>query len=351
MSDIQIISLLSYVLLPGCLVAGGVRRQCKLIEQYSATTIKGVMVLLLVVHHFVQKMQERGWYLEPMAWIGFLIVGWFFLTSGYGTFLSVQKKGFSLFWIGRIKRIWVPFVIAVTAQGLLKLFVVHEEGSVLQVITCALTLRTLKGSFMWYVMTQIVMYICFYLAYRFFKKPHLRFALMCVFVVLFDVIYIWRKEPAYKWVTCSCFPVGVLIGELKHRLQSFLSKHNKVWLIIFCCAVFGSIAWILSWRNARMEVFVQVPIASCAMAVLTSLLLFRSKIMHWLGTISYEIYITHLAMIEIAIGFWGLSWKTLLFAIAASVVFAWLVSKTCKVLIVLCERSFDCIFRKSRWQK
>ena len=91
------IALLSYLVLPGCLLLGRINKGSILIDPYSSTAIKGLLAVYLIIHHFVQKMWNQS-YLGPMAWFGFVIVGWFFLSSGFGSFVSFEKNGFSAFW-------------------------------------------------------------------------------------------------------------------------------------------------------------------------------------------------------------------------------------------------------------
>lgn len=342
------IAILAYLLLPGLLLLGGAERADSLIDPYSSTAAKGLLALYLVIHHFVQKMPERAWYLDPMAWFGFLIVGWFFLTSGYGTLLSCEKNGLRGFWKKKLKRIWLPFVLAVPIEGLLRLFLMKQEGSVAAAFGNALTLRTLDGKFMWYIATQIVMYSCFYLPYRFLKNKRICFVVMLALITVFDVVNIATRQPDYKWVTCSCFAVGVLLGQNRTRLRAWIGKVNLWGGVVLAAAVFLAVSVLLVWWHQRWNVFILTPLSACALALLTSRLRFRSKALHWLGTISFEIYITQLVMIELAIWHWGSSWKALLFALTASVLFAWLVSGASKALIARFEQIAERICRKNK---
>ena len=341
------IALLSYLILPCFLLLGRLGKGHILVDPYSSTTIKGLLAIYLVVHHFVQKMWNQS-YLGPMAWFGFVIVGWFFLTSGYGSFVSFEKNGFTDFWKKKIKRIWIPFVIAVPLEGFLRLYVLHQQGSVTEVLLKAVTLRTLDGKFMWYIATQIVMYVCFYAPYRLIINRRFRFAVMLFLIILFDAGNILLHQPDYKWVTCSCFAVGVLLGESKDFIRCHFEKFNRAFSVSAAAMAFLLISLILTWRHRRWDVFILIPLAEGAMVILTSRLKFHSKILHWLGTISFEIYITQLTMVEIAIWLWNTSLKALLLAILGSVLFATLVFKVSRALVATVEKLSGCLLRKSR---
>lgn len=89
------IALLSYLVLPGCLLLGRINKGSIMIDPYSSTAIKGLLAVYLVIHHFVQKMWNQS-YLGPMAWFGFVIVGWFFLSSVLGRLSALRRMGFLL---------------------------------------------------------------------------------------------------------------------------------------------------------------------------------------------------------------------------------------------------------------
>lgn len=338
MLNAVIIAFISYLLLPGILLGGGVEDNHSLIDQSSSNTLKGIFSIYLVIHHFVQKMAYRP-LLEPMAWFGFLIVGWFFLTSGYGTYLHFEKKGVRDFWAGKVKRIWLPFVIAVSIEGILKIVLLHKEATIPQVLFNALTLRMIDGGFMWYIFTQIIMYVCFFFPYRFFTQKRMRYAVMIFIIAAFDVTNIHLHRADYNWVTCSCFAIGVLIGEHKDTVRDFFFKLKKRNAVIISSIVFIAISVVFSWCHSRWEVFVLVPIAECMLVIMTSFIRFRSKAFNWLGTLSYEIYITQYCMIEIGIAYLGKSWFVLFLTILASIVFAFCVSRASRIILNTWENS------------
>lgn len=242
----------------------------------------------------------------------------------------------------------MPFVIAVPIEGLLRLSILQQQGTIAEILLKAVTLRTLDGKFMWYIATQIAMYVCFYVSYRLINNRRFRFTVMLSLIILFDAGNILLHQPDYKWVTCSCFAVGVLLGENKDFIQCHLEKFNRPFSVSAAAVAFLLISLILTWRHRRWDVFIFIPFAECAMVILTSQLRFHSKILHWLGTISFEIYITQLTMVEIAILLWDTSWKALLLAILGSVLFAALVFKVSRALVAAVEKISEDIPRNSR---
>lgn len=337
MIDIVILSFICYVLIPSIFLLGGAERCEQIIDQRSSTTIKGVFAIYLVIHHFVQKIWERS-FLEPMAWFGFVIVGWFFLTSGYGIVVSYERKGLSGFWKKKIHRIWLPFFIAVTVEGILKNIFLQEETQLLCIIYYAASLRTSNGSFMWYVFTQIIMYCCFYLPFRFVQNPKLRIVTMFVLIACFDAINIFTGQPDYKWVTCLCFPFGVLIRLYQEQIRKNLVIFQSRGVEIVATCIFIGISLALGWRHARWEVFFLIPLAECALAIICSKYLLQSRIFYWLGKISFEIYITQYTVIVIGIAYLGIRWYVLLLSVMASVIFAVCVRKASNIVITIWEQ-------------
>ena len=73
------------------------------------TFLKGVCMLLIMISHATNSF-SFGRPFTPLGGIGVAV---FLIVSGYGINESVKKAGFKDFWVKRIIKVWMPYVIAV----------------------------------------------------------------------------------------------------------------------------------------------------------------------------------------------------------------------------------------------
>ena len=263
--------------------------------------------------------------------------------TGYGTYLSFQKNGPAGFWRKKVKRIWLPFVLSVFLQGLMRIFLLHQEGSVLLVAVHAATFRTLNGSFMWYITTQIVMYCCFFFSFRWIKRDTVRLLMMLLLISGYILVSICLRQQYYNYVTCPSFAIGVILGRNREALRAWLKRIKRFWAAAAAIILY-LVALIITSHNESWMLFILVPAAECAVSVLASLFQFKSAVLHYLGTLSYEIYIAQLTFIDLAIYYFDDTLPSLLFAIATTIVLAVMVSKASGAVLF----AIDWIARKRK---
>ncbi len=69
-------------------------------------------------------------YLSLLHHLGFPSVSIFLVLSGYGIFLSVEKKGVNSFFSKRVMRVYIPFVLAMTCKILIFDYFILNERSI-----------------------------------------------------------------------------------------------------------------------------------------------------------------------------------------------------------------------------
>lgn len=133
----------------------------------AMTCLKGVMALFVVLHHLSQKklFQETGT-ISVFEQIGFLFVGIFFFTSGYGLYKSFITKPNYL--KGFLKRRVLPILISYYVM--IAIYAVYyiikgNDFSVAQWIF-KLSGLILINSQAWFVPIIILMYLAFYFIFK-----------------------------------------------------------------------------------------------------------------------------------------------------------------------------------------
>ena len=92
--------------------------------------MKGIAILIIIVTHVAQALGYPG-YLSLFHHLGFPSVAIFLILSGYGIFLSLEKKGLNNFFSKRVMRVYIPFILAMTGKILIfDYFILNKRSRV-----------------------------------------------------------------------------------------------------------------------------------------------------------------------------------------------------------------------------
>lgn len=267
----------------------------------TSNAYRGIFALIVIFHHLAQR--TTGGYLMPdFTRIGYLAVAVFFFLSGYG----LQKKNISDqaysrgFLIKRIPTILIPYIImCVLYWGTYALL-----GDVR-------TLSSIWNNFIkygdpivwfsWYVISIIVFYLAFYLLMKIFKRHHLGTILGGIAYFIVYVFLCKKLSFGSWWYTTALLPVlGIVWATYEKQILKFVRKSYFALLPLLLLAFVAlslykwTIYWSV-WPSAWFELI--LTIVSSLLFVVTAVLLslklkIGNKILDFLGSISFEIYMT-----------------------------------------------------------
>lgn len=266
----------------------------------TSNAYRGIFALVVILHHLAQR--TTGGYLMPdFTRIGYLAVAVFFFLSGYG----LQKKNISDesysrgFLIKRIPTILIPYVIM----------------CILYWVTYALLgdVRTLSSTwnsfikygdpivwFSWYVVSIIVFYLAFYLLMKIFRRHHLGTILGGI-AYFFVYVFVCRKLSfGFWWYSTALLPVlGIAWATYERQILKFIRKSYFVLLplLLLAFVALSLYKWPLYWLIPSVWTELTLTIILSLLFVVTALLLslklkVGNKILDFLGSISFEIYMT-----------------------------------------------------------
>ena len=145
--------------------------------------MKGIAILIIIVHHVAIVMGNAG-YLSLFSRLGFPSVAIFLVLSGYGIFLSIEKKGLNNFFSKRVMRVYIPFILAMTCKILIfDYFILNKRSSVgNSLLNIFLAPSTLDMN-MWFIVYILFWYCITYVIFSlnklnkskilFFKRQYL----------------------------------------------------------------------------------------------------------------------------------------------------------------------------------
>lgn len=324
MIAIVYIILLLAVLLPGAKIAG----KGTLVEQpFSAIDSKGMQgffALCILVHHVSLRVRFFDHYSGDMVFfedIGTLLVGFFFLCSGYGLYVSFQNKEHYLdtFMKRRMVTVMVPFFICNYAYMFTALMLGHQFTTK-ELVASFFGFRLLNDH-MWFAVEIMIIYLLFYITFRYVKKDVWRFLLIgCMLLVMCIISFLLGHDPtednvAYTWFrgewwynTTPLFFVGLLMGKFRSELIRWVRKYYKVLFPVVVVAFIGfykATMYMIQvkggyWTETELDpaygnklctLAVQVPMVAAFEVLVVLIMLkvrFQNVVLRFLGTISLE---------------------------------------------------------------
>lgn len=301
--------------------------------------VQGLFAFCITVHHFALWADGRTDYngvLDCFLNIGILLVGFFFFCSGYGLITSLRQNTDYLrtFLIRRMLTVLVPFFICNYIYMILVLIKGFHFSS--GELIAAFFGFLLLNDQMWFAVEILILYLLFFVFFRFIKNEKLSFMLMGSSVVVLILVSLLLGHSGYtehiagKWFhgewwynTTLLFFAGMLFGRFSKQIKQWLNSHYL--LLLFLSILLFLPLWIenshilatagywtetpdsMAYADKFTALAVQIPLVFCFVFLLFLLmqkLHISSRLLSFLGGISLEMILINKAFL---VGLEGLS--------------------------------------------
>lgn len=266
---------------------GGISAASHSISISVSSWLRGVLVLLVVLHHLDLSLLDFPFVAKVANSCGKYAVCIFFFLSGSGLMLQYRKKGRAMF-VGyarkRVSKLAIPIL---TAWGVFALFYYVRDGQV----KCPDSLGALEWfvPFSWFVYELAVMYLLFWAVFRFLPARIAHGALYGA-VVCMMVGFSLTDLNDHWWISSLSFPIGCSFACAERFLAERRCVVFAVALLLF--ALRPLLVWLLHgellWPYALMAVPAFLAMAWCFVPLLK---IRENSILSFLGGISYEMYL------------------------------------------------------------
>lgn len=304
---IAVSSLMLVLCIVGYIVAFLRKEPVEWFSKKCTTTIKGISILTVLWAHICFAIGING-----VQFIAATGVSLFLFLSGYGISKSVEKNGLKFFWCKRIVKVIIPIWILELIWELTTC-----SFSIENYLKACLSLRA--GG--WFVVYILECYLVFYfteiLVHFGQKRLSLntrRVKLVCLFLFFGAFFFIESIFPTYQQSTILrsrqmlSFPLGVTLalyfGEIDKVRRKFAQEKSSI-IKLLCCmlffvigATFMVISRIPSIINGNVIIYSMCSLPTVIMFAVGILCfmgfyprIMNNTILHFLGVISYEIYI------------------------------------------------------------
>lgn len=312
-------------------------RQSAIHEDYIdlsvAKGVQGMMALLIMTHHLTQTASNFAQKdLGPITVFndcGVLFTGVFLFFSGYGLYLSYKTKPGYLktFFRKRFSKIVIPFYVCSLAFLIIDLLTNDTQGFLKADVSLKIKYLTgivLFNNHMWYIVVIAILYLAFYLLFRFIKKDWLSFPLMAIFIAGLTAFSLFQGHDtttpsAGTWFKGEwwynelwLFFIGMLYAKFRKPIEAFCKKTYYViapvgiagfiLLFIWSRKVAGEFGYWTEHGNymGYMDKFKTylAALPASIVFVLTLVIImmkfkFSNKALDFLGRISLELYLSH----------------------------------------------------------
>lgn len=215
--------------------------------------VKGLAILLIISNHLCYYTKPLPSLYKIWSEAGMVGVAIFFIFSGYGMCVSIQKRGIQDFFRKKIVRIFIPLVYALSL--LLGLYIVFTPGMknrfLLEIPRILFSMESLDGK-MWFILFILSWYCLLYIGVR----MNLSNGHKLLFLLGFSFIIITGPDMPYvaKGNALS-FPFGCWLGlnysTVIEKIGKFLQCRLK--MLVFFLTGLAALAGLSFWLAETLK--------------------------------------------------------------------------------------------------
>lgn len=279
-------------------------RENSCLDKTNMNVLKGIACVLVIISHISLQLGGKG-ILTLTSSVGYLAVGVFFFSSGYGLMYSFINKGNYLkgFIKKRILKILVPFWIVNIVFLLIDIVVNEQHYAYLDIVKYILGIKLICGHD-WFIVFLMCFYVLFWLAGITLKRINYIIILVAVFTLFISVLIGFKIiEYGDFGKNILAFPIGMIVArynvEIRKRIICVFPKISLLSSVLFVLtySYYTIIKWHIGMENNLMVNYVIDFV--CQMSFIVMMLMFvqknnvKSRVTLFISGISYEVYLVH----------------------------------------------------------
>lgn len=264
--------------------------------------LKAIFAVGVVLGHMFNSYGVRNAFETIFTKCVFLFVGMFFFLSGYGMmrkYVSFGNKYSIKNLINRLLKLLLPYIIVNVIYCLLKIFINQRE--IVSIMHDYFDTFRKGGSYVpytWYVIAALFMYIIFYISACISKGQQWMVMVYCsLLTIALIVVLILIKYPEHWIYSLFGFCAGMyyyIIPDENNKSKVAILKNSLIQCALFAFTlVIANIIPILSELIITDTVIQNVRVCAFCFLIAEMLKMIKidNKILLFLGTSSYEIYL------------------------------------------------------------
>lgn len=264
----------------------------------NTTAINGIFVVLVLLCHFTQYAKFGTGLIDQSfvyfkTHLGQLVVTTFLFFSGYGIICSIANKGMPYVKSIPKKRflsVLIHFDIAVVLFMILNLILGKSYS--LKMNLLALTGWESIGNSNWYIFAILVLYLIVFVSFIVCRgNKYIGTVLTTVLTVGYVYLMIRVKQPPYFYNTMFCYPLGMIYGLFKEKLDKIIMKNDFIYTC-FVAVAFAGFVFFYRMRGKGIEQYSICCFFFIAVIVLVSMKIrLNNEFLQLMGRHVFSIYI------------------------------------------------------------
>lgn len=196
------------------------------ISKNNTLALKGLCILLIVLHHYTQNF---GFLPDVLCGFGPIGCAVFFFISGYGL---TKGPGNANKWKTRFLRLYVPFLIANVLYLLFFVFVDRQSFGVSDILSYLIGLPTVNMH--WFIQVLLLLYFAAYFTDIKLKSDYRLFVFFSI--LLGGAFSCITKQPgSMSWIA---FPLGIICANMKFKMTLKMKYFFMFLTIPMACLTF-----------------------------------------------------------------------------------------------------------------
>lgn len=296
--------------------------------------LRGILATLVVIGHLDNVISGQTKILMPFH-MATPAVAVFFFMSGYGLMLSFSKGGgrYLQNFIAKASiKLLLPLLFTTCLyQGALFILGDFNIEKILIDLASGIEMPLIHS---WYVYALFLFYLLFFIVFKYNNCTKIWSGLiltllMLIYYVVTRYVLEW---PFHWWITCMAFPMGFFYSRCEEKIKTFLKDYFWVTLPVII-----SLLLIKLSSGMYTPVFAELPYV--LLGPIVAIILYRiplpvdNKMLNFLGTLSFEIYLTHGAFEELLRGSFDSPYIYIFAVITATIVTSWILHNIYKIVI------------------
>lgn len=296
--------------------------------------LRGILATLVVLGHLDNVISGQTKILMPFH-MATPAVAVFFFMSGYGLMLSFSKGGgrYLQNFIAKasIKLLLPLFFTTCLYQGALFILGDFNIEKILIDLASGIEMPLIHS---WYVYALFLFYLLFFIVFKYNNGTKIWSGLiltllMLIYYVVTRYVLEW---PFHWWITCMAFPMGFFYSRCEEKIKTFLKDYFWVTLPVIITLLLIKLS-----SGMYTPVFAELPYV--LLGPIVAIILYRiplpvdNRMLNFLGTLSFEIYLTHGAFEKLLRDNFDSPYIFIFAVITATIVTSWILHNIYKIVI------------------
>lgn len=265
--------------------------------------IRGVAILLVVLHHVTAIVINDLPYTMPFVQMGFASVSLFFLMLGYAHMASYGSKelDYKFLW-KKFKRMLIPYFL-IWIIYFVTCFIRSKQVNPSNCLADALHLAY-PGTPCWYFKVQLLLYVIFFAVFGIIMKkasPKKKAIVATVCILIYMAVAYYAGLQAYWYLTVIFFSFGLILGIYSKQVFSILKRY-AILLLLLALLMFIVIqagVFFIGFKGFYYPIQILLCILLniiCISAI--AKFRFGSVVLKFMANISLELYLIHGVMLS-----------------------------------------------------